>query len=112
MEQDLGLVEIKQSSMYPGHNVYIVAQQITQVYYLSYPCKKDNRLRGWDVVYKLSPHGKLPIANDEDYHLLDPNTYAKEFFQEDGLGGRFEINLSEEIEMEVENEMVVNDGAA
>jgi hypothetical protein len=33
--KNLGLVEIKQSSVYPRHDVYIVAQQITQVYYLS-----------------------------------------------------------------------------
>jgi hypothetical protein len=59
-------------------------------------------------VYKVSPYGKLPTPNDEDYHLLDPNTYAREFFQEDGLEGRFEINLTEEIEMEVDNEMGIN----
>jgi hypothetical protein len=42
-------------------------------------------------VYKVSPHGKLPIRNDEDYNL-DPDTYD-EFFQEDGLEERFEIDL-------------------
>jgi hypothetical protein len=94
--------------VYPGHDVYIVAQQTTQVYYLSYPCKKDKPLRGWDVVYKVLPHGKLPTPNDKDYHLLDPNTYAGEFFHEDGLEGCFKINLTEEIKMEVDNEMDVN----
>jgi len=62
----LGLVEIRQPSMYPGDDVYIVAQQATQVYYLSYPCQTDERLIGWDVVFKVSPHGKLPIPNNED----------------------------------------------
>ena len=80
----LGLVEIQQSSVYPGDDVYIVAQQATQVYYLSYPCKTDVRLRGWDVVYQVSPHGKLHVPNNEDYNI-DPNTYDDEFFQEDGL---------------------------
>ena len=51
---NLGLVEIRQSSVLPGDDVYIVAQQATQVYYLSYPCQKDDRLKGWDVVYKVS----------------------------------------------------------
>jgi hypothetical protein len=37
-------VEIQQSSVYAGDDVYIVAQQATQVYYLSYPCKTDERL--------------------------------------------------------------------
>ena len=80
----LGLVEIQQSSVYPGDDVYIVSQQATQVYYLSYPCKTDVRLRGWDVVYQVSPHGKLHVPNNKDYNI-DPNTYDDEFFQEDGL---------------------------
>jgi hypothetical protein len=37
------------------------------------------RLKGWDVVYKVSPRNKLPIANNKDYNL-DPNTYNGEFF--------------------------------
>jgi hypothetical protein len=41
----------------------------------------------------ISPHAKLPVPNDEDYNL-DPDTYDGEFFQEDGLEGRFEIDLS------------------
>ena len=85
---NLGLVEIQQSSVLPGDDVYIVAQQVTQVYYLSYPCQTNNRLKAWDVVYKVSPHSKLPVPNNEDYNI-DPNTYASEFFQEDGLDGTF-----------------------
>ena len=80
---NIGLVEIQRSSVYPGDDVYVVAQQATQVYYLSYLCQTDNRLKGWDVVFKVSPHGKLPVLNNEDYNI-DPNTYAGEFFQEDG----------------------------
>jgi hypothetical protein len=86
--------------------VYIVAQLATQVYYLPYPCKIDEHLNGWDVVYKVLPHGKLPVPNNEDYNF-DPNTYDGEFFQEDGLEGTFEIDLTGLIEMEVENESVV-----
>ena len=85
---NLGLVEIQQSSVYLEDDVYVVAQQATQVYYLSYPCQTAENLKGWDVVYKVSPHGKLPIANNEDYNI-DPNTYVREFFQEDGLEGSF-----------------------
>jgi len=85
---NLGLVEIQQSSVYPGDDVYVVAQHATQVYYSSYPCQTVENLKGWDVVYKVSPHGKLPIPNNEDYNI-DPNTYVGEFFQEDGLEGSF-----------------------
>jgi hypothetical protein len=56
------------------------------VYYLPYACQTKEHLKGWDVVYKLSPHGKLPVLKDE-YYNLDLNTYDREFFQEDGLEG-------------------------
>jgi len=82
-----------------------MAQQATQVYYLPYPCQTDKRLQGWDVVYKVSPHGKLPLPNREDYNN------ETEFFQEDGLEGSFEIDLTDVIGMEVDNERVVDDDA-
>ena len=52
-------------------------------------------------MYKVLPHCKLPTPNNEDYNF-DPNTYDGEFFQEDGLEGSFEIDLTEVDEMEVE----------
>jgi hypothetical protein len=59
-------------------------------------------------VCKVSPHRRLPVPNDEDYNL-DPNTYDEEFFQEDGLEGRFEIDLTEAIGMDIDIEMVVDE---
>lgn len=59
-------------------------------------------------MYQVSPHGKLPIPNNEDYNI-DQNTYDKKFFQEDGLEGRFEIDLNEEIRMEGDNERAIDD---
>jgi hypothetical protein len=78
------------------------------VYYLPYACQTKEHLKGWDVVHKVSPHGKVPVPNNEDYNL-HPDTYDREFFEEDGLEGRFEINLAEAIEMEVDIEMVVDE---
>jgi hypothetical protein len=78
------------------------------VYYLPYACQTKEHLKGSDVVYKVSPHGKLPVPNDADYNL-DPNTYDGEFFQEDGLERRFEIDLTEAIGMEVDIEIVVDE---
>ena len=80
-----------------------MAQQATQVYYLPYVCQTKRHLKGWDIVHRVSPHGKVHVPNDEDYNL-DPNTYDREFFQEEGLEGRFEIDLTEAIGMEVDNE--------
>ena len=98
-------VKRSQDSTLPGDDVYIVAQQATQVYFLSYPCQTDQRLQGWDVVYKVSPHDKLPISNNGDYNN------DREFFQEEGLEGSFEIDLSDVIGMEVDNERVVDEEA-
>jgi hypothetical protein len=98
---NLGLVEIRQDSVLSGDDVYIVAQQATQVYYLPYACQTKEHLKGWYIVHKVSPHGKLPVPNDEDYNL-DPNTNDGEVFQEEGLQGRFEIDLTEADGMEVE----------
>jgi hypothetical protein len=61
-------------------------------------------------VYKVLPHGKLPITNNEDYNF-DPNTYDGEFFQEEGLEGSFVIDLTEVIGMEVDNERVDQEDA-
>ena len=106
---NLGLVEIQPDSVYPGKDVYIVAQQAYQVYYMSYACQ-DEELKGWAIVHKVSPHGKLPAPNDEDYNF-NPSTYEGEFFQEEGLQGSFVIDLTEAIEMEVDNERVDDEDA-
>ena len=61
-------------------------------------------------MYKVSPHGKLPVPNNENYNI-DPNTYDGEFFQEDGFEGSFEIDLTEAIGMEEDNERVADKDA-
>jgi hypothetical protein len=86
-----------------------VAQQATQVYYLPYACKTKEHLKGWDIVHKVSPHGRIPVPNDEDYNLINPTTYDGEFYQEEGLEGRFEIYLTEAIEMEIDNKWVADE---
>jgi hypothetical protein len=49
-------------------------------------------------VHKVSPHGRLPVPNKEDYNL-DPNTLEGEFYQEEGLEGTFVIELTEAIDV-------------
>jgi hypothetical protein len=61
-------------------------------------------------MHKVSPHTKLPVPNNEDYNL-DSNTNDGELFQEEGLEGRFEIDLTEAMGMEVDNEWVVDEDA-
>ena len=89
-----------------------MAQQATQVYYCPYACKTDPRLQGWYIVHKVSPHGRLPRPNPDDYNL-NPNTHDGEFYQqEEGLPGMLEIDLTGEIEMEADEEWVVDEDAA
>ena len=48
----VGLVEIRQDSTLQGDDVYIVAQQAIQVYYLSYPCQTDHRPQDSTIVLR------------------------------------------------------------
>jgi len=64
-EPSIGLVEVKPSTTYHGPDVFVVAHQDFQVYYLPYPCKKEG-LIGWEVVFHVSPHGKLPSSSEDN----------------------------------------------
>jgi hypothetical protein len=47
---EIGWVEVERSSIYARDDVYILATQAFQVFYLPYPCKNPKkRLQGWDV---------------------------------------------------------------
>jgi hypothetical protein len=102
----MGLVEVRQDSVYPRSDVYIVTQHVVQVHYLPYACQSKDYLKGWEVVQKVTPHGKLPVPNDEDYNLINPNTYEGEFYQEEGLTRSLVIDLTTPIAMQVDNELV------
>jgi len=58
-------------------------------------------------VLLVSPHGKLPVPNNEDYNF-DPNT--REFYQLEGLEGRFDIDMFSLMGMEVDNDIDQDDG--
>ena len=77
----IGLVEVRPTTTYSGSDVYVVAHQTKQVYYLSYPCQNEE-LMGWEVVFQVSPHGNLPTPSDDDYTNIDPVTYEGIFYQE------------------------------
>jgi hypothetical protein len=64
-------------------------------------------IKSWDVVYKVSPHDKLPVLNDEDYNL-DLDTYDR-VLPRRWVEGRFKVYLTEAIGMEVDIEMVVDE---
>lgn len=90
----IGLVEVERSSVYAGNDVYILATQAFQVFYLPYACKNPRkRLLPWDVVITVPPHNRPSLPNRDDYRVLDPLRDDSEFYQEGGLPGTFSINL-------------------
>jgi hypothetical protein len=93
----IGLVEVKPSTTYNGSDVFVVAHQAFQVYYLPYPCKKEG-LIGWEVVFHVSPRGKLPMPSEDDYNNIDPKTYEGIFYQEEQTFGDFGIQGLEDRE--------------
>ena len=93
----IGLVEVRTSTTYSGSDVFVVAHQAKQVYYLPYPCQKEE-LKGWEVVFEVSPHGKLPMPSDEDYNNIDPKTYEGIFYQEQEDFGDFDLQGLEDLE--------------
>ena len=96
-EPSIGLVEVKPSTTYHGSDVFVVAHQAFQVYYLPYPCKKEG-LIGWEVVFHVSPRGKLPMPSEDDYNNIDPKTYEGIFYQEEQTFGDFGIQGLEDRE--------------
>jgi hypothetical protein len=107
----IGLVEVRPSSTYRGADVFVVANQAKQVYYLPYPCQKEE-LKGWEVVFKVSPRGKLPMPNEDDYNKINPITYEGDFYQEQEDDRDFDILMGglDDLEGDAQNggEAVVN----
>src|ERR1043165_9581838 len=83
IHEHVWLVKIRQDRKLSGDDVFIVAQQATQVFYMPYSHQSVKNLEGWYVVYDVPPHLRPPPPNEEDYEpQIDPLTYDGEFFQE------------------------------
>jgi hypothetical protein len=55
-ENNFGMVEVKHVRRQRGSDPFVLAHQVEQVYYMSYPCEK---LSAWWVVYRVNPHERL-----------------------------------------------------
>ena len=109
--EHIGLVEINQNTHLDVPDVYITAQQATQVFYLPWACQTDPNLKGWDVVYEVPPHFRPPTLNEEDYEPhINPDTYEGEFFQETRMSKKRFKNRStspQNIEVDSDSESVL-----
>jgi hypothetical protein len=73
---NLGIVEIRQDSTLPGDDVYIMAQQATQVYYLPYACQTKEHLKGWE---------DDEVQNDNDLVILEGTDINDELASSNGV---------------------------
>jgi hypothetical protein len=95
-----GLVEIKHNAKLPGNDVFILAHQVEQLYYLSYLCQKQ---AAWWVVYKVNPSERLHTSTNVAYHFDDEQ--VDEIYQEEELPTSFVI------EPDAALDSLVGDGA-
>ena len=104
--EHIGLVEINQSTHLDVPDVYIMAQQATQVFYLPWACQTNPNLKGWDVVYEVPPRARLSPPKEEDYEPhINPDTYEGEFFQETRLSKkRFKNRYTSPQNIEVDSD--------
>jgi hypothetical protein len=104
-DPEIGLVEVERSSVYKGEDVYILATQAFQVFYLPYTCKNPaKRLQGWDVVLTVPSRNRPPLPNKDDYRHVDPSTSNVDFYQEEGIPSHFTIGLPAVDDMVVDDE--------
>lgn len=98
--ENLGLVEIKHTSRLSNFEPFVMASQVKQVYYLSYPCKSKQDLLDWWAVYHVSPHGSvLPSGINDDSIPPEGPPQDISFYQEDGLEGHFVIDLGNDLDI-------------
>jgi hypothetical protein len=84
------MVEVKHNERLRGYDMFILAHQVKQVYYLSSPCQKVN---AWWVVYKVNPREWLHTPGDAAYHdTLTLDDDVDEVYQEEELPPSFAID--------------------
>ena len=99
--ENLGLIEVNHTSRLSNFDPFVMASQVTQVYYLPYPCKTRPDILEWWVAYHVAPHGYI-APNSTDGGSINPSEgpiEQMEFYQEDGLQGTFVIDLGNDFEI-------------
>jgi hypothetical protein len=80
-ENNFGMVEVKDTRRLRGCDPFVLAHQVEQVYYMSYPCEK---LSAWWVVYRVNPRERLHTPDNSGYHENQvPLGEVDEVYQDD-----------------------------
>jgi hypothetical protein len=91
-ENNFGMIEVKHARRLRGCDPFVLAHQVEQVYYMSYPCEK---LSAWWVVYRVNPRERLHTPDDLGYHENQVSDgELDEVYQDDELSCSFNINLN------------------
>jgi hypothetical protein len=89
-ENNFGIVEVKHAHRLHGCDPFVLAHQVEQVYFMSYPCEK---LCAWWVVYRVNPHERLHTPDDSGYRKNQVSVgQVDEVYQDDELSCSFNIN--------------------
>jgi hypothetical protein len=89
-ENNFGMVEVKHTCRLCSYDPFVLAHQVEQVYYMSYPCEK---LSAWWVVYRVNPCERLHTPDDSGYHENQvPVGEVDEVYQDDELSCSVNIN--------------------
>jgi hypothetical protein len=84
------MVKVKHNERLQGYDTFVLAHQVEQVYYLSYPCQK---LNAWWVVHKMNPRERLDTPGDAGYHdTLMLNDDVDEVYEEEELPPSFVVD--------------------
>jgi hypothetical protein len=94
--KEFGMVEVKHVDRLSGGDPFILAHQVEQVYYMSYPCQK---LSDWWVVYKVNPRERLHTPGDAGYHENHVQAgEVDEVYQDDDMPSSFNIDPNSALE--------------
>jgi hypothetical protein len=89
-KNNFGMVEVKHEHRLRGCDPFVLAHQVEQVYYISYPCEK---LSAWWVVYRMNPRERLHTPDNSGYHENQvPVGEVDDVYQDDELSCSFNIN--------------------
>jgi hypothetical protein len=84
------MVEVKHAHRLRGCDPFVLAHQVEQVYYMSYPCEKVSAC--W-VAYKVNPRERLHTPDDSSYHENQVSAgEVYEVYQDDELSCSFHID--------------------
>jgi hypothetical protein len=90
-ENQFGMVEVKHVHCLHGCNSFVLAHQVKQVYYMTYPCKK---LSVWWAMYRVNPRECLHTPDNSGYHENQLATGdVDEVYQDDELSCSFNIDV-------------------